>query len=69
MVIEIDSGGNENSQIVILMTIPLLSNALHGVVITGLGGRCPYLSLRLLLTWHDLHVFVIDRIEACIPFQ
>jgi hypothetical protein len=25
MVIEIDSGGNENSQIVILTTIPLLS--------------------------------------------
>jgi hypothetical protein len=25
MVIDIDSGGNENSQVVILMTIPLLS--------------------------------------------
>ncbi len=44
-------------------------NGLHGIVITGLGQRCPYLSLRLLLRLHVLHDFVIDQIEAHIPFQ
>ena len=33
MLIEIDSGGNENSQIVILMRIPLLSD-IFGIIPT-----------------------------------
>ncbi len=32
----------------------------HGFVMTVLGGRCPYLCDRLLLTWQDLHDFVSD---------
>ena len=44
-------------------------NVLHGVVIMVLGGRCPYLSFRFLLTWHVLQDFVIDRMVVLIPFQ
>ncbi len=44
-------------------------NVLHGVVIMVLGGKCPYLSFRLVLTSHALHDFVIDRMVVCIPFQ
>jgi len=42
---------------------------LHVVVIMVLGGRCPYLSFRFLLTWHVLQDFVIDRMVVLIPFQ
>ncbi len=31
--------------------------------------RKPYFSVRPLLTWHDLHDFVMDRMVVCIPFQ
>ncbi len=41
----------------------------HGFVMTVLGGRCPYLRDRLLLTWHDLRDFVSDRMVVRIPFQ
>ncbi len=41
----------------------------HGFVMTVLGGRCPYLRDRILLTWHDLHDFVSDRMVVRIPFQ
>ncbi len=44
-------------------------NALHGTVITVLGGRCPYLSFCFLLSWHALHDFVRDQIEVRMPFQ
>ncbi len=44
-------------------------NILHGVVITVLGSKCPYLSFRFILTWHALHDFVIDRMVVHIPFQ
>ena len=49
----------------------LTHNILHGVVITVLGGRCPYLSFCFLLslTWHVLHDLVIDRTVVLIPFQ
>jgi hypothetical protein len=43
-------------------------NTLHGIVITGLARRCPYLSLCFVLTRHDLHAFVIDQIEIRMPF-
>jgi hypothetical protein len=33
----------------------------QGFVMTVFGGRCPYLSDRLLLTWQDLQDFVSDR--------
>ncbi len=39
----------------------LTHSASHGVLITILDGRWPYFSVRLLLTWHDLHDFVMDR--------
>ncbi len=41
----------------------------HGVLITILDGRWPYFSVRLLLTWHDLHDFVMDRMVIPIPFH
>ncbi len=44
-------------------------SVLHGVVITVVGSRCPYLSFCFLLTWHVLHDFVIDRMVVLIPFQ
>jgi hypothetical protein len=40
----------------------------HGFAMTVLGGRRPYLCDRLLLTWHDLHDFVSDRMVVRIPF-
>ncbi len=49
--------------------IRLTHSASHGVLITILDGRWPYFSVRLLLTWHDLHDFVMDRMVVCIPFQ
>ncbi len=44
-------------------------NCFHGVVITILGLRCPYLSFRFLLTWHVLHDLVIAWTAVLIPFQ
>ena len=44
-------------------------NVHHEIVITVLGGKCPYLSFRFLSTWHVLHDFVIDRMVVHIPFQ
>ncbi len=41
----------------------------HGFVMTVSGGRCPYLCDHLLLTWHDLHDFVSDRMVVRILFQ
>jgi hypothetical protein len=38
-------------------------NALHGIVVMSLGGRCPSLSLHFLLTWHDLHDFLLTRLR------
>ncbi len=32
-------------------------------------GRWPYFSVRFLLTWHDLHDFVMKRMVVHIPFQ
>ena len=34
--------------------------ASHGVLITILGGRCPYFRVRFLFTWEVLHDFVLD---------
>jgi hypothetical protein len=47
----------------------LTHSASHGVLITIFDGRWPYFSVRLLLTWHDLHDFVMDWMVVCIPFQ
>ncbi len=44
-------------------------SASDGVLITILDGRWPYFSVRLLLTWHDLHDFVMDRTVVRISFQ
>ncbi len=44
-------------------------SASHGVLITIFDGRWPYFSVRLLLTWHDLHDFVMDRRIIRTPFQ
>jgi len=43
--------------------------ATHGVLITILGGRCPYFCIRYLFTWQVLHDFVLDRMVLLIPFQ
>jgi hypothetical protein len=53
----------------ILTHIGVHHTARHGIVITILDGRCPYLRFRFLLTWHDLHDFVSDRIVEHMPFQ
>jgi hypothetical protein len=42
--------------------------ASHGVLITILGGRCPYFRVRVLFTWQVLQDFVLDRIVVRIPF-
>ena len=34
---------------------------------TDFGGRCPYLSVRLLLIWQALQDLVTDRMVVCIP--
>ena len=39
-------------------------SASHGVLITILDGRWPYFSVRLLLTWHDLHDFIMDWMHS-----
>ena len=44
-------------------------SASHGVLITILEGRWPYFRVRPLLTWHDLHDLVMDRMVVRIPFQ
>jgi hypothetical protein len=41
----------------------------QGLVITVLGGRCPYLRFHLLFIWQDLQDFVIDWMVVRIPFQ
>jgi hypothetical protein len=41
----------------------------HGLLMTVLGGRCPYLSFCLLLIWQVLQDLVIDRMVVHIPFQ
>jgi hypothetical protein len=33
----------------------------QGLLMMDLGGRCPYLSLRLLFVWQVLQDFVTDR--------
>ncbi len=43
--------------------------ASQGVLITILDGRWPNFNVRLLLTWHDLHDFFMDRMITRIPFQ
>ena len=43
--------------------------ASQGVLITCLGGRCPYFSDRFLFIWQVLHNFVMDRMVVRIPFQ
>ncbi len=41
----------------------------HAVLITILGGRWPYFSVRVLFTLHVLHDFVMDQTVVHIPFQ
>jgi hypothetical protein len=41
----------------------------HGLLTTVLGGRCPYLSFRLLLVWQVLQDLIIDWMIVHIPFQ
>jgi hypothetical protein len=47
----------------------LTQRAAHGVLITILGGECPYFCVRFLFTWQVLHDFVLDRMVFLIPFQ
>ena len=49
----------------------LTHKASQGVLITILDGRWSNFSVRLLLAWHDLHDFVMDRMVTLIefPFQ
>ena len=44
----------------------LTQRASHGVLITILGGKCPYFCVRFLFTWQVLHDFVLDRMV--LPF-
>jgi hypothetical protein len=50
---------------------PMRSTHKHsqGLLMTVLGGRCPYLSFRLLFIWQVLQDLVIDRMVVHIPFQ
>jgi hypothetical protein len=41
----------------------------QGLLMTVLGGRCPYLRFHLLLIWQDLQNFVNAQMLACTPFQ
>jgi hypothetical protein len=43
-------------------------NALQGVVMTSLGGTCPYFWLCLLLIWQDLQDFMYIWMVLCIPY-
>ncbi len=43
--------------------------ASQGVLITSLGGRCPYLRDRFIFIWQVLHDFVMDQMVVRIPFQ
>ena len=43
--------------------------ASQGVLVSILDGRRPNFNVRLLLTWHDLHDFVMDPMVTLIPFQ
>ncbi len=47
----------------------LTQGASHGVLITILGGKCPYFCVCFLFTWQVLHDFVLDRMVFLIPFQ
>jgi hypothetical protein len=47
----------------------LTHNALQEVIMTSLGGTCPYLKLCLLLTWQDLHNLTYLRMVVRKPFQ
>jgi hypothetical protein len=47
----------------------LTQRASHGVLITILGGRCPYFCVHFLFTWQVLHDFVLDQMVFLIPFQ
>ena len=40
----------------------------QGVLITIFTGRWPNFSVRLSLTWHDVHDFVMDWMVTLIPF-
>jgi hypothetical protein len=46
----------------------LTQKASHGVLITILGGKCPYFCVHFLFTWQVLHDFVLDRKVFLIPF-
>jgi hypothetical protein len=47
----------------------LTQRASHGVLITILGGKCPYFCVSFLFTWQVLNDFVLDRVVFLIPFQ
>ncbi len=47
----------------------LTQRASHGVLITILGGKCPYFHVRFLFTWQVLHDFVLDWMVFLIPFH
>ena len=44
-------------------------NTSHGVMMTVFVGSLPYLSVRRLLIWQDLHFLTCDRIVVRILFQ
>ncbi len=50
---------------------PMRSTHKHsqGLLMTDLGGKWPYLMLRLLFIWQVLQDLVIDWMEVRIPFQ
>ncbi len=47
----------------------LTQRASHGVLITILGGTCPYFCVCFLFTWQVLNDFVLDWMVFLIPFQ
>jgi hypothetical protein len=46
----------------------LTHKASHGVLISILDGRCPYIGVRFSFTWQVLHDFDMDRMVFLIPF-
>jgi hypothetical protein len=46
-----------------------MHSASHGVLISILHGKSPYVCVRLLFTWQVLNEFVIDLMVLLIPFQ
>jgi hypothetical protein len=50
---------------------PMRSTHIHyqGLLMMDLGGKCPYLTVRLLFVWQVLQDLNIDGMVVCIPFQ